>query len=189
MSGTSKKSSSSGSSSRTPTKRLLTELTAFTSSYPPSSPHPLITSLVPSPANILSLRCILSGSTLPPSGGYTSGRWLLSITVPPTYPIAPPMITFVTKICHPNVKWETGEICLDVLKENWTPVLGVVGALESVGRLLGEPGVDSPLNVEMGALLRQGDSVGARGLVGFWCGEERFVGNIEEGEVTEQERR
>lgn len=68
-------------------------------------------------------------------------------------------------------------------------MLGVVGALESVGRLLGEPGVDSPLNVEMGALLRQGDSVGARGLVGFWCGEERFVGNIEEGEVTEQERR
>ena len=68
------------------------------------------------------------------------------------------------------MKWETGEICLDVLKENWTPVLGVVGALESVGRLLGDPGegVDSPLNVEMGALLRQGDWVGARGLVGFY---------------------
>lgn len=55
----------------------------------------------------------------------------------------------MTKICHPNVKWDTGEICLDVLKERWTPVLGVVGALESVGALLGGAGVDSPLGVEI----------------------------------------
>ena len=61
-------------------------------------------------------------------------------------------------------------------------MLGVVGALESVGRLLGEPGVDSPLNIEMGALLRQGDMVGAGGLVRFWCGEERFGGSLEEGD-------
>lgn len=60
-------------------------------------------------------------------------------------------------------------------------MLGVVGALECVVRLLGEPGVDSPLNVEMGALLRGGDWVGARGLVGFWCGEERFEGELEGG--------
>ncbi|CZR51272.1 related to ubiquitin-conjugating enzyme E2 4 [Phialocephala subalpina] len=169
-------------SSRTPTKRILTELTAFSSAHSPSSPHPNILSLVPLPSNLLSLRCILSGHTLPPTSGYTTGRWLLSIQVPPQYPNQPPTITFVTKICHANVKWETGEICLDVLKENWTPVLGVVGALESVVRLLGEPGVDSPLNVEMGALLRQGDTIGARGLVGYWCGEERFEGHLDEEE-------
>ena len=68
-----------------------------------------------------------------------------------------------------------------MLKENWTPVLGVVGALESVGRLLGEPGVDSPLNVDVAALYRQGDQIGAEGLVRFWCGEERFGGVLEEG--------
>ena len=60
-------------------------------------------------------------------------------------------------------------------------MLGVVGALESIGRLIGEPGVDSPLNVDVAALIRQGDWVGARGLVGFWCGEERFEGSLEEG--------
>ena len=81
------------------------------------------------------------------------------------------------------MKWETGEICLDVLKENWTPVLGVVGALESVVRLLGEPGTDSPLGVEVAALIRQGDRIGARGLVGFWCGEEKFEEGIEETDV------
>lgn len=77
-------------------------------------------------------------------------------------------------------------MCLDVLKENWTPVLGVVGVLEAVGRLLGEPGVDSPLGVEVASLLRQGDQIGARGLVGFWCGEERFDGVLEEEGVKDK---
>jgi peroxin-4 len=177
---------SSASTSRGPTKRLLTELSAFQSS-PPSS-HPCILALVPSPTNILSLRCILSGASLPSTSGYSHGRWLLSITVPPQYPNQPPTITFVTKICHPNVSWETGEVCLDVLKENWTPILGVVGVLDSVGRLLGEPGVDSPLNVDIAGLLRQGDNVGARGLVGYWCGEEKFEGQLdEEGVVVKEE--
>ena len=66
-------------------------------------------------------------------------------------------------------------------------MLGIVGALEAVGRLLGEPGTDSPLGLEVAALLRAGDEVGARGLVGFWCGEERFEGELEEvGEEREE---
>lgn len=177
MSTTSKKSSSS-SSSRTPTKRILTELSAYT-----ASPPALIPALSPSPSNILNLRAILSGASLPSTSPYRTGRWLLSIAVPATYPNAAPTLTFVTRICHPNVKFETGEICLDVLKENWTPILGVVGCLEAVGRLLEEPGVDSPLNLDVAALERNGDWVGARGLVGFWCGEERWEGGLEEGEV------
>lgn len=78
------------------------------------------------------------------------------------------------------MKWETGEICLDLLGEAWTPVLGVVGALEAVGRMLGEPGVDSPLGVEVAALGREGDKVGVRSLVGWWTGEERFEGELRE---------
>lgn len=60
-------------------------------------------------------------------------------------------------------------------------MLGIVGALEAVGRLLGEAGLDSPLNVEVAALGRQGDLVGVRGLVGFYSLEERFDGVLEEG--------
>ncbi|RDL36788.1 UBC-like protein [Venustampulla echinocandica] len=172
MSSTSSKSSSRGT---TPTKRILTELSAFS-----SSPHPTIQALSPtSPSNVLSLHAILIAD--PSLLGYAGGRWLLSISVPPTYPIAPPEIKFVTRVCHPNVKWETGDICLDLLKDAWTPVLGIVGALEAVGRLLGEPGVDSPLNVEVAALGRQGDSVGVRSLVGYFTGENRFAGELVEG--------
>ncbi|CZS94324.1 related to PEX4-E2 ubiquitin-conjugating enzyme-peroxin [Rhynchosporium agropyri] len=185
MSSTSKTSTSS---SRTPTKRVLTELSAFAS----ARPSPFILSLQPSPSSLLTLHAILSGSSLPVSTGYQHGRWLLKISIPSNYPNAPPTITFLTKICHANVDFQTGEVCLDVLKENWTPVLGMVGALESVGRLLGEPGPESPLGVEVGALLRAGDHIGARGLVGFWCGEERWEGGLEgfgeEGNGAERER-
>lgn len=69
---------------------------------------------------------------------------------------------------------------MDLLGEAWTPVLGVVGALEAVGRMLGEPGVDSPLGVEVAALGREGDKVGVRSLVGWWTGEERFEGELKE---------
>lgn len=176
----SKRSSSSSSSSRTPTKRILTELSAYSSSPPPSIPF-----LAPSSSsNLFQLSAILSGAHLPsPSfstspSPYRHGRWLISLTLPANYPNSPPVIRFETKICHVNVDFKTGEVCLDVLKEHWTPVLGIVGALESIGRLLGEPGTDSPLGVEVASLVRNGDTIGAGSLVRFWCEEERWEGGL-----------
>jgi peroxin-4 len=99
--------------------------------------------------------------------------------------VGAPKITFLTKVCHANIAWKTGEVCLDVLGERWTPILGIVGALEAVVRLLGEPGTDSPLNVDVAALVRGGDWLGARALVGFYCGEERYEGGLEELEGEE----
>lgn len=89
-----------------------------------------------------------------------------------------PTIRFVTPICHANVDWRTGSICLDVLGDKWTPVLGVVGALECVAGLLALPEPESPLGLEVAGLLRAGDAVGARSLVGFWCRELRWEGGI-----------
>ena len=37
------------------------------------------------------------------------------------YPLEPPKITFMTKVFHPNVNFDTGEICLDILKRDWSP--------------------------------------------------------------------
>lgn len=58
-----------------------------------------------------------------PPGSFYEGRpFLLSIDVPIEYPMTPPTIRFKTKIFHPNVKFETGEICLNILKsEAWSP--------------------------------------------------------------------
>ena len=99
------------------------------------------------------------------------GRWELSLSIPPTYPNTPPTIHFATPICHPNISFTTGEICLDLLKTTWTPAYGIVSTLEAVQQLLsagGEP--DSPLNIDLAKLIRDGDLVGAEGLVRFYTG-------------------
>lgn len=97
------------------------------------------------------------------------GTFTLSLAIPSTYPSAPPTVTFITPCCHPNVNFKTGEICLDLLKTSWTPAYGLVSTLEAVQQLLsagGEP--DSPLNLDLAKLIREGDLVGAEGLVRFY---------------------
>lgn len=45
-----------------------------------------------------------------PSGTpYARGVFELSIKCPSTYPLAPPKVSFVTPIFHPNVLFKTGE--------------------------------------------------------------------------------
>lgn len=108
---------------------------------------------------------------------HTAGRWLLSISIPPTYPLHPPQLRFLTPIVHPNIALSSGEICLDLLKDAWTPAYSVLECVRAVRMLLSCPETDSPLNVDAAALLRGGDVVGARRLVECWCAEEgRYEG-------------
>lgn len=74
---------------------------------------------------------------------------------------------------HPNIAVDTGEICLDLLKDAWTPTYGILESVRAVRMLLAYPEVDSPLNVDAAVLLREGDALGMRRLVEFWCGDER----------------
>lgn len=107
---------------------------------------------------------------------FLEGRWLLRIVIPPTYPQKPPQITFVTPIVHPNVALQTGEICLDLLKTAWSPIHSVLECVRAVRMLLGYPEVDSPLNVDVASLIRDGDVIGAKRLVELWVEEERYTG-------------
>lgn len=65
--------------------------------------------------------------------------------------MVPPRISFVTPVFHPNVLWRTGEICLDILKSNWTPTWDLQGACRAIQALLADPAADSPLNCDAGA--------------------------------------
>ncbi|KAL2891687.1 ubiquitin-conjugating enzyme [Ceratocystis lukuohia] len=109
----------------------------------------------------------LTWNLIPAPG--TEGRWLLSIEVPSQYPLQPPKVTFITQIVHPNVAIPSGEICLDLLKDAWTPQYTLVEVIKAIRMLLADPGTDSPLNVDVAALIREGDAVAARGLVRLWC--------------------
>ncbi|CAD0089083.1 unnamed protein product, partial [Aureobasidium vineae] len=93
-----------------------------------------------------------------------------------TYPNKPPTITFVTPICHPNVHFKTGEICLDLLKSSWSPVYSVRQTLEAVQQLLTSAEPDSPLNIDAAQLLRQGDQLGYEALVRFYTKTLRWNG-------------
>lgn len=93
------------------------------------------------------------------SGPYAGGRFILTIRVPATYPLHPPVISFATRIFHPNVHWRTGELCLDVLQNQWTPVWTLQSACTAIVALLDDPEPDSPLNVDAANLARTGDSV------------------------------
>ena len=59
--------------------------------------------------------------------------------------MCPPRIRFLTRIYHPNID-RLGRICLDVLKNNWSPALQIRTILLSIQALLGEPNPEDPLN-------------------------------------------
>ncbi|KIW13904.1 hypothetical protein PV08_06685 [Exophiala spinifera] len=118
---------------------------------------------------------------------YANGLWLLSISIPPNYPLAPPKVQFVTPICHPNVHFQTGEICLTLLSgEHWSPTYTLATTMGAIQQLLTSPGLDSPLNVDIANLYRENDEVGAESLVRFWTGEKRWAGEGKAGWITER---
>ena len=73
----------------------------------------------------------------------------MDINIPPDYPIKPPKMKFDTKIWHPNISSQTGAICLDILKNEWTPALTIRTALISLQALLCSPEPDDPQDAEV----------------------------------------
>ena len=87
------------------------------------------------------------------------------------YPNKPPAVKFLSQMFHPNV-YATGELCLDILQNRWSPTYDVAAVLTSIQRyvdredrtgqewvltvcsLLNDPNTSSPANVEASNLYK-----------------------------------
>lgn len=85
---------------------------------------------------------------------YEGGLFNIDIIIPTGYPFEPPKMKFTTKIWHPNISSQTGAICLDILKDQWSPALTIKTALLSLQALLCSPEPDDPQDAEVARMYK-----------------------------------
>ena len=80
-------------------------------------------------------------------GIYQNGTFVFNFEVPKSYPHDPPKVTCETTIFHPNIDME-GHVCLNILREDWSPVLSISSCVYGLQFLFMDPNPDDPLNKE-----------------------------------------
>ncbi|XP_024362525.1 uncharacterized protein [Physcomitrium patens] len=116
-------------------KRIQKELADITLDPPPNC------SAGPKGDNLYEWVSTIMGPTDSP---YHGGVFFLDINFPSDYPFKPPKVLFRTRIYHCNIN-NNGQICLDILKENWSPALTVSNVLLSICSLLTDANPHDPL--------------------------------------------
>ncbi|KAM4818437.1 ubiquitin-conjugating enzyme E2 S-like [Thomomys bottae] len=103
----------------------------------------------PNEEDLTNLQVTIEG---PEGTPYAGGVFRLKLLLGKDFPAIPPKGYFLTKIFHPNVG-ANGEICVNVLKKDWTAELGIRHVLLTIKCLLIHPNPESALNDEAGRLL------------------------------------
>ncbi len=102
----------------------------------------------------------------PSTSPYEGGVYKLELYLPDDYPMAAPKVRFLTKIYHPNID-KLGRICLDILKDKWSPALQIRTVLLSIQALLSSPNPDDPLDENVARKWRE-DENAAIGIAQQW---------------------
>jgi len=89
----------------------------------------------------------------PDTGFWKGATYHFTFTVPAMYPHEPPKVHCDTRIFHPNINTE-GNVCLNILRQDWKPVLDINAVIYGLIYLFYEPNPDDPLNKEAAQLYR-----------------------------------
>ncbi|KAG1795737.1 ubiquitin-conjugating enzyme/RWD-like protein [Suillus plorans] len=104
----------------------------------------------PDPTDLLNFTLTIT----PDEGMYKGGAFTFSFTINTNYPHEPPKVKCMQTIYHPNVDLE-GNVCLNILREDWKPVLNLNSVMVGLQYLFLEPNADDPLNKEAAEELRK----------------------------------
>ncbi|OMJ81733.1 hypothetical protein SteCoe_17723 [Stentor coeruleus] len=80
---------------------------------------------------------------------YEGGHFVLTLTLPQQYPFKPPEAQFTTKIYHPNVLKDSGEICKDMYQTGWGPVKNIRWIIELIMSFLINPAPEHSVEADI----------------------------------------
>merc|ERR1711981_730470 len=111
-------------------------------------------SAVPDDVNARYFHVVVAG---PEGSPFEGGVFKLELFLPEDYPMTAPKVRFITRIYHPNID-KLGRICLDILKEKWSPALQIRTVLLSIQALLSAPNPDDPLANDVAELWKANEA-------------------------------
>lgn len=82
----------------------------------------------------------------PDNSPYAGGIFNFHIWYHERFPINAPEVLLRTRIYHPNIS-PKGDVCLNILKGDWTPIIQLRTLALSLRGLLESPNLDDPLNI------------------------------------------
>ena len=112
----------------------------------------------PDEANARYFHVMIAG---PDGSPFAGGVFKLELFLPEEYPMAAPKVRFMTKIYHPNID-KLGRICLDILKDKWSPALQIRTVLLSIQALLSAPNPEDPLATDVAEQWKTNESEAIR---------------------------
>lgn len=86
---------------------------------------------------------------------YENAFFKVKLVLSEQFPETPPKAFFDTKIYHPNIATNNGEVCVNTLKKDWSPKVGILHIAQVIRCLLIVPSPDSALNDEAGRLFME----------------------------------
>ncbi|XP_065182996.1 ubiquitin-conjugating enzyme E2 N [Sycon ciliatum] len=110
---------------------------------------------VPDDNNARYFHVVVAG---PRDSPFEGGTFKLELFLPEEYPMSAPKVRFMTKIYHPNID-KLGRICLDILKDKWSPALQIRTVLLSIQALLSAPNPDDPLDTTVAEQWKTNEAV------------------------------